>query len=266
MPTKSNSTLVINPESGYVNRLLVGTPSRGPVRMEWVQARYGQVIPTNWSMVQMIQYVSSYVPMRYSVADAQNLIVNEAVTKGYEWLILIEDDTMPPADAFIRFNEYMRKGDIPVVSGLYFTRSEPPEPMVYRGRGNSFYTDWKMGEKVWVDGVPTGMLLIHCNLLKEIWKDSPEYNAGGQVIRRVFETPVRTWFDETTGALNTWVGTSDLDWCTRVREGDYLKKAGFKSVENKRYPFLIDTNIFCRHIDPDGTQFPIEMPSQYKAE
>src|SRR3990167_4418729 len=81
---------------GYVNRILVGTPSRGTVRMEWVGARYGQIIPTNWSMVQMSQFMSSFTPTRFSVADAQNLIVREVITKDFEWLLLIEDDTIPP--------------------------------------------------------------------------------------------------------------------------------------------------------------------------
>lgn len=243
-------------------RLLVGTPTRGNVRMEWAAARYGQIIPSNWSKVDMIQYMSSFIPMRYSVADAQNLIVHEAITKGYEWLLLIEDDTIPPPDAFIRFNEYMRKGDIPVVSGLYFTRSDPPEPMVYRGRGNSYYDKWKLEEKVWVDGVPTGMLLVNLKLMKKVYDDSPEYivQDGGKV-RRVFETPGKTWFNEETGAQEMLVGTSDLDWCKRVIQEGYLKD--WPAVANKRFPFLIDTNIYCKHIDPDGTQFPINFPKEF---
>jgi len=118
----------------FRQRLLVATPTRGDVRMEWVAARYNQIIPTNWSKTDMIQYMNGYIPLRYTVADAQNMAVKACLDGGFEWLMLIEDDTMPPADGFVRFTEYMDKGDIPVVSGLYFTRSVPPEPMVYRGR------------------------------------------------------------------------------------------------------------------------------------
>jgi hypothetical protein len=196
--------------------------------------------------------------MRYSVADAQNLIVNEAVTKGYEWLLLIEDDTIPPPDGFIRFNEYMRSGKYPVISGLYFTRSEPAEPMVYRGRGNSYYTDWKLGDIVMCDGVPTGMLLLSVKLLKAVWNDSPEYICGGNTIRRVFETPVKSWFNEEKGSQEALVGTSDLDFCKRVIAGSYLVKAGWPKLANEKYPFAIDSNISCMHIDRvSGLQFPI---------
>ncbi len=245
-----------------IQRLLVATPTTGLVRMEWVASRYNQIIPTNWSKTDMIQYISSYIPIRYTVADAQNLAVQEAIGRGFEWLLFVEHDTMPPIDALLQFTEYMDKGDIPMVSGLYFTRSVPPEPMVYRGRGNHYFRDWKLGDKVWVDGVPTGMLLMNTKLLKAVYDDSTEYRtSSGQVARRVFDSPMKTWFNEESGAQETLVGTSDLDFCNRVIKGGYLKK--WPKVADKQYPFLIDTNIFCRHIDSDGTQYPIAFPIEF---
>ena len=246
-------------DPGYVNRIMIGTPTTGTVRMEWVQARYGQIVPTNWSQVAMLQFMSAYVPIRFQVADAQNLIVKEAVEKDFEWLFLLEHDVLLPNDAFLRLNEYMRKSDVPVVSGLYFTRSFPSEPMIYRGRGNSYFTDWKLGDRVWCDGVPTGCLLIHMALLREMWKEAEEYTIGGYTIRRVFDTPRRSYYDPETGQFNTTTGTSDLDWCTRAIRGDYFRKAGWKDYADRSYPFLVDTNMFCWHINPDGQKFPLEL-------
>lgn len=256
---KYNFTMPVNKVDKVQHKILVGTPTLGNIRMEWAASRYGQVIPSNYSKVDMIQYMNSYIPMRYSVADGQNLIVQEAITKGYEWVILIEDDTIPPPDAFLRFNDYIREGKYPVVSGLYFTRSDPAEPMVYRGRGNSFFMDWKLGEKVWVDGVPTGLLLLDVRLLKAVWDESEEYLVGNSHMRarKVFETPGSTWFNEETGSQEMLIGTSDLDFCTRVIEGGYLQDH-WPSLAKKKFPFLIDTAINAMHIDrQDGTQFPI---------
>jgi hypothetical protein len=248
-------------DPGYVNRILVGTACTGLVRVEWMMARYGQIIPANWSMVQMLQFMSSYIPLRYQVADAQNLIVAEAIKNDYEWLFLLEHDTIIPSDAFIRINEYMRNATIPIVSGLYFTRSIPSEPLVYRGRGNSYYGDWKMGDLVWADGVPTGALLIHMGVIREMWKDAEPYTLGTQVARRIFDTPRSAWFNEATGQYNTTSGTSDLDWCTRVMKGDYLRKAGWTAFADAHpdFPFLVDTGLFCLHINADGTKFPPEL-------
>jgi hypothetical protein len=251
----------------YKQRLLVATPTTGLVRMEWVSARYNQIIPTNWSKTDMVQFMNGYIPLRFTVADAQNLAVKACLDGGFEWLMLVEHDTMPPVDAFLRFTEYMDKGDIPVVSGLYFTRSVPPEPMVYRGRGNHYFRGWKLEDKVWVDGLPTGLLLIHASLLRAVYDDSSTYTVGttGETARRVFDTPAQTWFNEETGAQETLIGTSDLDFCTRVIKGDYLTKAGFPKIAKMKYPFLIDTAIYAKHINPDGTQFPIEFPKEFLA-
>lgn len=246
-------------DPGYVNRVLIATPTTGTVRMEWVMGRYGQTIPTNWSMVQMLQFMNGYIPVRYQVADAQNLIAKAVVEQDFEWLLLVEHDTIPPADAFIRFNEYMRDGKVPIVSGLYYTRSVPSEPLVYRGRGTSCYMDFKKGDKVWADGVPTGMLLVHGAIIRAMWAESPEYTVGGIKTRRVFDTPRKLWYNESTGTFNTVSGTSDLDWCTRIMEEGFFKKAGWDAYQKKKYPFLVDTNIFCRHIDIDGTQYPTEF-------
>ncbi len=256
-PVREYRTIVQDSGSeSYTNRLLVATPTTGLVRVEWVAARYGQIIPTNWGLVNMMQYLDSYMPLRYQVDDAQNLIVKQVVEKDFEWLILIEHDVIMPPDAFIRLNDYIRKADTPVVSGLYYTRSYPSEPILYRGRGTSFYTDWKMGDLAWVDGVPTGILLVHGGLLRSMWQDAEEYMVGNVPTRKVFETPRKIWFDPESESFNTTVGTSDLHWCTRVMEGDYFTKAGWTDYSDKEYPFLVDTNIFCKHIDPNGAQYP----------
>lgn len=249
----------------YRQRLLVATPTIGLVRMEWVSARYNQIIPTNWSKTDMIQYMNGFIPLRYTTADGQNMAVKAALEGGFEWLLLLEDDTMPPADGFLRFTEYMDKADIPMVSGLYFTKSVPAEPMVYRGRGNHYYRKWKLEDKIWVDGVPTGMLLIHHDLLKVAWDNSPDYTVihTNSSTRRVFKTPAQTWFNEEKGAQETLIGTSDLDFCSEVIKNDWLTKAGFPEIAKKKYPFLIDTQIFCHQIDQAGVKYPIEFPAEF---
>lgn len=248
----------------YINRILIGVPVTGLVRVEWMQARFGQMIPVNWSQVEMLQFIDGFVPYRYQVDDAQNLIAQAGIDKDFEWLLLYEHDVLPPADAFIRLNKYMREAQYPVVSGLYFTRSVPSEPCVFRGRGTGAFYNWHWGEKVWCDGVPTGFLLIHMSVIRAVWEDSEPYElhiqSGPVQVRRVFSTPRDMWSDPEQGWYNTTSGTSDLAWCSRVMEGDYLRKAGWgdylKRIPDERLPFLVDTELFCRHINPDGAMFP----------
>jgi len=255
-PTIKYRTVKKNAGGGHVNRLLIATPTTGEVRMEWVMARYGQIIPINWSQVQYVQFLNPYAPQGYLVADAQNVIIKEAIEKKFEWLWLVEQDNVLPENAVVLFNEHIRRAEVPVISGLYYTKSEPSEPLVFRGRGTSCYTKFKIGDQVWADGVPTGCLLIHTSILKEMWKDSPEYMANDVKTRRVFDTPRKLWFDPQEREYSSTSGTSDLDWCTRVIEGKYLEKAGWKDIAKKKNPFLVDTRIFCKHINARGEQFP----------
>lgn len=253
----------INPGE-WTRRILIGTPCTGVVRMEWVLARYGQIIPANWSHVDQIQWMNAYAPMRYILADAQNLIVKEAVEQKFEWLLLVEQDNVLPPNAFIILNQYMRKKTVPVISGLYFTKSSPAEPILYRGRGNSYYDKWKIGEKVWVDGIPMGTTLIHCSILRAMWEESEEYKVHNTVVRRVFRHPDSYWQDPESGSYERTTGTTDLDWCTRVMKEKFFAKAGWKGIQKKKYPFLVDTRLFVRHIDQNGTQFPMEVPREFQ--
>lgn len=245
------------------SRLCIGTPVTGLVRIEWVSARYGQVIPTNWSAAEIKPWMSAIAPLHFLVADAQNIIVQKAIEMDAEWTLLIEQDNVLPMDCFIRLNEYMIEKKVPVVSGLYFTKSVPPEPMTYRGAGRGYFDKWKLGDKVWCDGVPTGTILIHNSILKAMWKESPEYNAGGMIVRRVFDSPAKVWFNQEKGVIESSSGTSDLEWCRRIMAEKFFDKAGWPEYQKMKYPFLVDTNIFVRHIDDSGRQYPITVPRKF---
>lgn len=240
--------------------LLVGTATTGLLRAEWVQARYGQVIPTNWSWVQMWQYMApgQFMPLGYQVDDAQNLICAQAMGGDYEWLLLYEHDVLPRPDALVILAEYMKRGDVPVVSGLYFTRSIPSEPLIYRGRGTLAYEDFDIGDLVWCDGVPTGLLLVHMSIIRAMWEESEPYMIGNQETRRVFETPAKAWYDPESAQFNTQSGTSDLAWCERVMKERFFEKAGWHKYQDMVWPFLVDTRIACEHINNTltGEKFP----------
>jgi GT2 family glycosyltransferase len=262
-PEKTYTDKIYINHGKWSNRLLIGTAVTGHVRIEWHLARTGAIIPTNWSNAYATPILPTSAPMGYTTADAQNIIVRDAIVGEYQWLLLLEQDNVVPPDVFIRFNEYMRNENVPVVSGLYFTKSDPPEPMVYGRSGNSFNEGWKMGDKIWVWGVPTGCVLIHGSVLKAMWDVSPEYELWGNRVRRVFEAPAKVWYDPQKGYQSA-AGTSDLNFCNQVIEKHIFKKAGWSEYDNKPRPFLCDTNIFCWHIRDDGVKFPIVIPERFR--
>lgn len=258
VPVAYRQNAVIGNSRKTFHRVMVGIPTTGLVRMEWVISRYGQVIPCNWSQTDTLQWLDQHSPIDFLVADARNICVHHCLNQGFEWLFFIDHDTVMPPFTILAMNERMLKGEIPLWSGLYFTKSKPSEPLLYRGSGTGYYTDWKLGDKVWVDGLPMGCTMIHHSLLVELAKQAEPYEVRpGMTIRKIFETPAKVWFDPELRSWFTYTGTEDLQFCSDILEKGILKKAGWDEVAEKEYPFLVDTNLFCRHIDQNGTQYPL---------
>lgn len=250
-------SLLFKAPTSQSNRILVGVPMTGLIRSEWAIARYGQIIPCNWSHSDVIHWINQCTPLGYAVAEARNLVAHEAIKGKFEWLFFIDHDVILPPDCFVKINQYMMAAKYPVVSGLYFAKCHPPEPLLYRGRGNSFYNKWKPGEKVWVDGIPMGCTLIHVSVLKAMAADAPDYTiSGNRTVKKIFDTPAGTHVDVEKKSWHGFAGTEDLAWCNRVIAGKYLHKAGWKDVSKKTYPFLVDTSIFCKHMTMDGQVYP----------
>lgn len=247
-------------QSPLRKRVMIGIPVTGLVRVEWMLGRYGQVIPCNWSQTDAFQWMTTEAPLNFLVPDARNMIVASFLREGFEWLFFIDHDTIPPMDCFVRWNERMLKGDVPVWCGLYWTKSIPSEPILYRGFGNGYYyADWKIGEEVWVDGIPMGCTVIHRSILEVMWHNSEPYSLpqyGGVQTRRVFENPHSIGYDPQEKAWIVTGGTEDLRFCERVIKEKVFEKAGWGKIAEKEFPFLVDTKVMCRHIDNAGLQYP----------
>lgn len=211
-------------------------------------------------MAEIAQNYSQVGPIGYLVADARNIICHAFLaSKNCIWLFTIDHDVILPGNCFVKINSYMDKGKIPLLSGLYYAKGNPPPPLVFRGRGNSFYSKWKMGEKVWVDAVPMGCTLMHRSIIEETAKISDDYKVPGikEPIKKIFETPRKAWFDPESARYAKETGTEDIFFCDKLLKNKILKKAGWNKLAKLRYPFLCDTSIFCKHIDlQTGKQYP----------
>ena len=238
--------------------VLISTPTEGWVRYEWAHCRYGQVIPINWAAQ---GFDLNYSAIGYSIDDAYNLITHQAIKVGVEWLLLVEDDVLLPGDCFVKMGRYMEERKYPVVSGLYFTKGVPSEPLLFRGRGNGAYKHWKWGEKVMCDGLPMGCLLIHMSILRWMSDHSEQYRVPtGEQVAKVFHTPRKVSFDILTWTSQRQEGTQDLYFFDRVIDEKILEKTGWDELAGEEFPFLCDTGIFCKHIDRGtGKMFPLKM-------
>jgi len=252
----SKEILEHNKVKSTTSGVLIATPTLGTIRIEWAHARYGQIIPINWGAQ---GYDIPYVAIGFSIDDAYNTIVKRAIEGGNDWVLIIEDDVIIPPDCFLKMGRYMNKGKVPIISGLYYLKSIPPEPLVFRGRGNGAYTKFKLGEKVWCDGLPMGCLLISVSILKYFYDHIAEdYKLpDGTMAKKVFETPKKVWYDVEKQSIERLEGTQDLYFFDNLIKHNVLKKTGWKKVAKKKYPLLCDTSILCRHVDRNtGQMYP----------
>lgn len=251
-------------------QILIGTPTLGVIRIEWYNAMQSMVSPPNWSTVRS-------TPTGFTVPDAQNILVDTALRGSFRALLLIEDDTCPPPQALIEFDRWLwkceRRKAPPIVSGLYHIKGSAevrtgkkggievlgPEPLAYRGPGTRAFRDFTYGDVIWVDGVPTGALLIHRSVL-EAWVKEPDmerYQVIGYPfpLARVFQQPSKVWVDD-EGGTHVSAGTTDLWWSAETIKRNILTKAGWPQFAKREFPYVIDTALVFKHVDrATGVQF-----------
>jgi len=141
------------------------------------------------------------------IPDNRNLLVDRFLKSGYEWLLFIDSDTLPPFDVL-----EMTKNGKDICSGIYFQwKKNKLIPLVYKNDKNDFHDYYKVfnevseEEVVEVDGVGAGCLLIHRKVFKAIEKPYFlfEYDENGLVAlgehfyfcRKAHEAGFKAWVD-----------------------------------------------------------------------
>jgi hypothetical protein len=211
-------------------KIMFGIPSTGWIRFEFHTAMSQLIIPCNWT-----NSVSS--PIGFDVASARNHVVEHALRDGHDWILFVDHDVILPPDTLVKMRGHMLLARSPIVGGLYYAKSSRPEPLIYRGRGNGPYYDWDPGDQVWVDGMGMGCTMIHTSLFRAM---SPPW----------FESPRRYTFDKEKGCYIHEAGTEDLFFLSRVIDENIIEKTGIKwDIEDPKNPFIMDTSLYCGHID-----------------
>lgn len=69
------------------------------------------------------------------VYDARNKLCNQAITEGYDRILWLDSDMDFQPDLLIRLSKTMDETGADLVSGLYFTRKAPVQPVIYKETG-----------------------------------------------------------------------------------------------------------------------------------
>lgn len=148
------------------------------------------------------------------VDKARNILVDQAKKAGAKYIFFLDDDVLPPPYAI---NRLLRLKAM-VASGVYYSKSVPPLPVILKKDVIGGFEDWNYGDVIDVDYTGMGCVLIDMRVFDEIsepyfkyYKGSPEPNDG-------------------IGTLG-----EDVWFCEKVLE------AGYK--------IYVDTLVQCKHED-----------------
>jgi len=188
-------------------KLLIGLPHRSLVTMSWALSfRNLQV------NVPAIFTVSAGVP----IDIARQEIVKSALDNNVEWVFFLDSDVEAPADTIPRLMAH----NLPIVSGVYWTRNHPLEPAVWKSvnpSGKQAIPFKPNSGLITADFAGAGCLLVHTSVFK---------NIGPQ-----------PWFEWTLGREvpgNMSIGRSeDFEF--------------FRKCKARGYTLYIDTSIICKH-------------------
>ena len=157
------------------------------------------------------------------VYDSRNLISLTAIENNFDRVMWFDSDMMFNPDTIEKLNSLMHDKDCDMATGLYFKRTLPTEPVLYReiseperdetgriARRIEAYTDYPHDSIFRVAGCGFGCVMTTTRLLKDVWK-----NYG----------PAFTPYD--------WA-SEDISFCYRAG------KLG--------YEIYCDSSILCGHI------------------
>ena len=231
---------VIMPDVGYHNRNLKAVESRlvrgstykdlstvcfMPIRDSFIHVRVVQAF--NGLIKPMNQKFMPIFLAEMEVGDAYEQMVNIMRTndelKKWKYVLTFESDNLPPPDGLLKLYESIEAGPFDAVGGLYFTKGEGGQPMIY---GNPTITP-----KNFVPQIPVAEAVQPCNGLGMGFTLFRTTSLQDERLRRPL---FRTVQDYTPG-VGTKVYTQDL-WA-------------FEELARNGYRFASDNRVKVGHLD-----------------
>jgi len=107
---------------------VVLVPTRGMISVRCANAIHNMIAPMNAK--RWLMYCEGH-----EVGHAYNEMIKQVLAhpdlSRWKYVLTVEDDNIPPADAHVRLIESIEAGPFDAVGGLYFTKGEGGMPMCY---------------------------------------------------------------------------------------------------------------------------------------
>ncbi|MEK9722022.1 MAG: methyltransferase domain-containing protein [Rhodospirillaceae bacterium] len=153
-------------------RVMMGIPTTRAARRstDWIDCMAGLHMPLGSSFGRVWVH-------DLPIAEARNRLCEQALASGAEYLFMLSDDVLPPANALLllldkigtlQATEDGHLARASMITGVYWTKTYPAEPYLWRGLLKGSYRDWTAGEFFPVDFAGCDCLLIETAMLREL--------------------------------------------------------------------------------------------------
>lgn len=221
--TKEDATLFETPDGK--TWIQPGVRAHGLVPIQWVLNNQQWVMPLNVAMSTMCQWGMLSAKARQYMTMA---VLRDAPNCKY--IFYVDDDVLiPPLGLYTLHNFMEQHPEVGAISGVYVTRQDPCEPVVYKNHGEGAFWNFKIGDApVEVMGFGAGCVLARIEAIKKIIELNPP------------DTPI--WADEVAIPGND-PKTVDfkVTWGHDIRFCKLIQEVGYK--------VYLDPRVECGHWD-----------------
>lgn len=119
-----------------------------------------------------------------SVGQAKQAMAEMAVASGCQWAFFVDDDVLVPGDALMKMIQRWRMDPqkYAIQNGVYWSKSEPPQPLIFKGSFEGSFWNWHVGDLLEADAAGAGCTFIATDVFKKMPKPwfSTEYIYNDQ--------------------------------------------------------------------------------------
>ena len=107
-----------------------------------------------------------------SVGQAKQAMAEMAVASGCQWVLFVDDDVLVPGDALMKMIQRWRQDPekYAIQNGVYWSKSEPPQPLIFKGSFEGSYWNWHVGDLIEADAAGAGCTFIATDVFKKMPK------------------------------------------------------------------------------------------------
>lgn len=149
-------------------RLMLGLPVRKTSPVEFWVSMLQMLPPLNVRMSYCYQKGADAKGGKLP-AEARNAILETALRDGIEYVLFLDDDVLFPEMAIQRLWVNMAKHpEAACITGVYVSKSDPAEPLLYANEMDGAYWDWALGDLLPIHSAGAGIQIVRMETVAKI--------------------------------------------------------------------------------------------------